>query len=468
MNRVENLISNASIKKGMDVVKAIEASGYEAYIVGGTPRDILLGVDTHDVDIATNCPIDVLRQKFMVYEIGKSSKFKAAILIFNNIHFDVVQFRSDGEYTDGRHPDTTSLAASISEDVKRRDFTINALVMLSDGSIVDYVNGMADLRQKLIRTVGDPEKRFKEDHLRMIRAARFAAKAGFDIEKNTRKAIIHLSNSIKDVAPERIRMEMIKSAEGTGKEFAKFIWLLDKLRILSKILPEVHTLKYYKHQINHHPEGITVMDHTLACVSMIEAGKPLVKIAALLHDIGKPLSYSEDDGKPHFYRHEVFGIPIAEEICKRLTFASYETDVIKFVVQNHMKFHKILEMKPSKIAKLVLHDHFPILKEVAWADEFCRGETFMYYGEFDKKLARANEIIQKWKNRVHMGTRTKVIDGHLVMKITGLPAGPKLGQIINTVEECIIDRNIDPQSTDVIDLILEVYNAFNNTEKLEV
>lgn len=447
------------LNKGKLLVKDIEGMGYEAYIVGGTPRDMLLEKPTHDVDIATNCPMKVLREKFITYDVGHAGDFGVVIVRYNNEVFDVAQFRLDGKYSDGRHPDKVQRARTIEEDVKRRDFTINGLVLRGNGEIVDYVGGLEDLRNKLVRAIGDPKERFQEDHLRMIRAARFAARTDFRIESQTRRAIMRLAHLIHGVSPERIRMEIIKSAQGNGKEFARFIRLLDDLQILSKILPEVHSMKYYRHQIPHHPEGITVLDHSLACVEMFEEGTPFIKIAALLHDVGKPLSFSEDDGLPHYYRHESVGVSVVEELSKRLTFSNEELEALKFVVKNHMKFHKLLEMKPSKIAKLVFHEYFQVLKEVAWADEFCRGEKFAHYGEFDQKLERANEIIEKWKHRIPQGSRKKLVNGNHVMKITGMKPGPELGRIINTVEEYLMDNGVNPDSEEANEIILEVYHA---------
>jgi len=445
------------LEHGISLLKKIESLGdYKAYIVGGTPRDILIGKESADIDIATNCPIAVLERYLRTYDIGKSKDFGILSVVYEGDSFEVAQFRSDGEYSDGRRPNSVEVIQGFLADSARRDFTINAMGMTNEGEILDYHKGKADVEDKIIRTVGNPLERFTEDHLRMIRAARFASTEGFAIEKVTRRAIRRLFKLINITTPERIRGELVKAAKKSGVEFANFILILDDLKLLNQILPEVSATKYFLHDMTHHPEGPTVFNHLIACLkTMSREAPPISKIAALLHDIGKPVSFQEDKygWKMSYHRHERKSAQLAEEICRRLKFSSFETEAIVFAVKNHMKFHGLLEMKPSKISRLADSQHFNTLVDVAKADEFSRGETFMYRGEFDKVLERVEEIKERWKSRI-VNHSTKLVDGNRIMKIIGLDPGRIVGDIKRAVEDRIMDEQLDPDDSELIDKII--------------
>jgi tRNA nucleotidyltransferase/poly(A) polymerase len=450
-------MTTSLIERGMSLLRKIESLGdYRAYIVGGTPRDMLIGKESEDVDIATNCPMEVLERELITFNIGKSKDFGILVILHENTPFEVAQFRSDGEYSDGRRPDSISIVRDFRSDAARRDFTINSMGMDSDGGIIDHYGGIADLEAQTIRTVGDPLARFKEDYVRMMRAARFAAAEGFIIEKSTRRAIRRLFRLVRKVTPERIRGEIIKAAKKSGPEFANFIMILDDLKLLYQILPEVASMKYFNHDMVHHPEGLSVFTHSIECLkTMGGEAPPISKIAALLHDIGKPVSFQEDryGWKMSYHRHERKSAQLAEEICHRLRFSSFETEAIVFAVKNHMKFHGLLEMKPSKISRLADSQHFNTLVDVAKADEFSRGETFMYRGEFDKVLERVEEIKERWKSRI-VNHSTKLVDGNRIMKITGLDPGRIVGNIKRAVEDRIMDEQLDPDDLELIDKII--------------
>lgn len=450
-------MSTSLIACGISLLKEIESLGdYEAYIVGGTPRDILRGKELVDVDIATNCPMEVLEEHFITYNVGKSKDFGILVILYKDNPFEVAQFRVDGEYLDGKRPTNVKIVGDFKSDTSRRDFTVNAIGMDSTGKIIDYHNGMRDLDAKIIRTVGDPFKRFEEDYVRMIRAARFAATEGFIIEKNTRRAIRKLFRLINKVSSERIQEEIIKAAKKSGTEFANFIMILDDLKILSQILPEVTAMKYFKHDMKHHPEGPTVFMHSIECLKTMDKNvPPISKIAALFHDIGKPISFQEDKygWKMSYHRHERKSAVLVKDICSRLAFSSFDTKAILFAVENHMKFHGILEMKPSKISRLANSPYFDTLVDVARADEFSRGETFMYHGEFDEALKMIEEIKDKWKSKI-VNNSIKLVDGHRIMEITGLKPGKAVGDVKKAVEDRIIDEQLDQDDIKLIDKIV--------------
>ena len=442
-------------EKGKGLLKDIEALGdFQAYIVGGTPRDILMGNTSKDVDIATNCPEDVLRENFRTRDIGRSKEFGVLLLFYKGGAFEVAQFRLDGKYSDGRRPENVQIVRDFKDDVTRRDFTINSLGMNSKGEILDYCGGIADIDSRKVRAVGNPIDRFSEDHLRMVRAARFSAMEGFRIEKKTRRAIRRLFRLVNDVTPERLGNELVKAASKPGPQFARFILSLDDLKLLPQILPEVSAMKYFQHDLQHHPEGPTVFDHTIECLRVIENAPYLSKLAALFHDIGKCVCFQEDryGWKMTYHKHEKYSEPLARDICNRLKFSHFDKSAILFAVLNHMKFHILLKMKPSKIARLVSSPYFDTLADVARADEFSRGEKFMYHGQFDRVIEKVHEIKDKWKSKM-TSTGLKLVDGKRIIYLTG-GQGKSIGDIKRAVEDRILDERLDPDDQGLIDKII--------------
>ena len=448
------------INTGMNLLNIIESLGdFEAYIVGGAPRDLIMDQDPNDVDIATNCPMKILEENFRAYNIGKSKKHGVLSVLHGKETFDVAQFRSDGNYSDGRRPDSIEIVSDFKTDISRRDFTVNSLAMDSGGGMIDYFDGKGDIDRKVIQTIGDPFERFQEDHLRMMRAARFASMDGFRIEKKTRRAIRKLFRLINKVTPERIHGELIKAASKPGPQFARFILMLDDLKLLYQILPEVHAMKYFRHDLRHHPEGPTVFDHSIECLRIMNDEPYQSKLAALFHDMGKCISFQEDKHwwKMTYHRHERYSEPLTEDICNRLKFSSFDRDAMMFAVRNHMKFHHVLEMKPSKIARLASHIYFNTLLDVARADEFSRGEKFMHRGEFDKAIERMYEIKDRWENRV-INNSLNLVSGNRIMELLDLEPSRTVGDTKRAVEDRIMDEQLDPTDLKLIDkIILEVY-----------
>lgn len=459
--KYDSLLGCPLLPKALSLMTKIEEAGYKAYIVGGAARDIVLHKKVvSDYDIATNCPMEKLEKMFRTHDIGQSRNFGILVVKSGGHHFEVAQFRKDGEYKDGRRPKDVWLVDDLKEDVERRDFTINALALDKEGTIIDYVNGTYDIKNKIVRAVGDPIKRFQEDHLRMIRAARFGAMEGFIIEPKTRKAIAKMSKAVRSVTPQRIRLELIKAAEKDGKTFARFIILLDDLMLLQRILPEVSNLKRAWHKPEHHPEGVTVLDHVIKCLEVSDDDY-LSHLAILFHDIGKIATMTVNADGPGYYHHAHVGSKMVEAICDRLKFSSFQTDALVYATKNHMKWNRMLEMKPAKIARMLNSPHFEVLANVCRADEFCRGEKFMHKGQFKKRLERAMEIKTKWEGQT-VDHKLKLVDGERIMALTKLEPGPLVGKIKREVEDLIINREIDPNGQGKIDrLIVEVYNKIN-------
>jgi tRNA nucleotidyltransferase/poly(A) polymerase len=444
----------------IDYLRKLSELGYDAYIVGGAVRDKMRGVEVSDVDVATNCPMNVLSKEFSTHVIGKSKDFGIFIVLHKGEHFETAQFRSDSNYTDGRRPDKVEIVGDIYKDLIRRDFTVNALAMDKDGLVVDIVNGEKDIKNKVIRAVGDPMVRFGEDHLRMMRVARFGAMEGFTVERDTKLAVRRLSHLIHTVSKERIRMELVKAASKCGMEFSRFITLLDQLKLLSKILPEVHALKYFKQDMEHHPEGPTVLMHTLRAVELLGKEKlALSKIATLFHDVGKAICFDDDTYgyKMRYPRHEHCSEFLVDQICERLKFSIDDTCRMMFVAANHMKFHNLLEMKPSKVARLVSNCYFDTLIDACYADEFSRKDKFIRKEEWKAALDRIYEIKERWENRI-TNNKISLIKGETIMEVLGIKPGRMVGQVKRRVEDAILNNNIDPDDTKAIhDLILRSF-----------
>ena len=440
---------NKELQAGVSILIKINRAKYKAYIVGGSVRDIILGnLKPHDVDIATNMPMDELGKMFKTYDIGKSKDFGIVTVKHGGHDFEIAQFRNDGTYFDGRRPESVTVTGKFKEDVERRDFTINAMGINAKGHIIDYFDGRRDIVNKVLKTVGDPYKRFGEDYLRMMRLARFASKLDFEVDKDTEKAAQKLSHNITGLAPERIKDELIKSASQSGDKFAEYIMNLDKLKLLKHILPEIVNLKWFKENLQHHPEtrgrGGTVFSHVMQALKKSDTKNPIKNLAILLHDIGKGVSFSQQEGLPKYLGHAKKSMDLVDAIADRLKMSNKERQSLIFAVGNHMKFHKILDMKPSKIAKLVSDDNWDVLVSTAKADEYARGEMFKHAGEFEKIVDKAIKVKEKFGMK-QVNKQVKLVDGNHVMRITGLKPGKKVGMIIKKTTEWIMDYNIEDQ-----------------------
>jgi tRNA nucleotidyltransferase/poly(A) polymerase len=298
---------NKELAIAIQILKEIKKANYYSLIVGGTVRDIVLGTSIYDIDLTTNMPTIELEKIFKTHDIGKSKDFGILVIEKEGYNFEISTFRQDGKYLDGRRPETVSPVSSFKEDVLRRDFTINALGLTDNGEIIDHVDGINDIKNKVIRTVGNPYERFEEDYVRMIRAARFGSIEGFKIIDETQRAIKKMASLINNTTPERIRLELIKAADKPGKMFAKFIVLLEDLGLLKHILPEVSDLKNYPHTLDFHPEGPLVWDHVIKCVE-ISNKNYLSQLAILFHDIGKSKTLKfKENGRPKYYFHASVG-----------------------------------------------------------------------------------------------------------------------------------------------------------------
>jgi len=431
---------NPMLADALKVLHVINAHKFQAYIVGGAVRDIVLGKKPKDIDIATNMPMEIISKAFPgVYDIGKMKDFGLVVVKMGGHHFEVAQFRKDGTYSDGRRPDSVQICQTFEGDAARRDFCINAMGIDAEGNIIDYFDGMKDIKNKVIRTVGNPHDRFAEDYLRMMRVVRFGTRLGFNIHPDTKAAVKAHSSKITQISAERIKDELFKMASQSGDKFAKSLVELDDVGILSIILPEIAKMKDFQHNVEQHPEG-GVFHHTLSALRQNKLEDPIVNLAILFHDLGKIVTYAEKDGRHTYYGHAEEGVALIEEIAKRLKMSNDEKDAIMFAMVNHMNFHSIGKMKPSKVLALLKHKNFEVLKAVAYADAASR--TGLYTSaEWESVLSTLAAIETKWGS-VTANRVGKMIDGQRVMSLTGLKPGKEIGHIIKLASEIIVNKGI--------------------------
>ena len=347
---------NPAREAAAGIVARLRSAGHQAYFVGGCVRDLQLGREPKDFDVATSAlPDQVLNLFEKTFAVG--AHFGVVLVSTGEILTEVATFRSDGAYSDGRHPDAVRFSTSPEEDAKRRDFTINGMMLDPDsGSLLDMVGGMQDLNAGLIRAIGDPATRFAEDKLRMLRGVRFSARFGFQLEPETERAIERLAPAVDQVSRERVRDELTRMlTEGHARRAFE---LLDATRLLVQVLPEVVKLKGVAQPPQYHPEG-DVWLHTLLLLHGLTAGCPVALAwAALLHDIGKPATFRVAPDRIRFDGHVEAGMRIAEAICRRLRFPNHETEQILSLIANHMRFADLYKMKESTLKRFFRLEHF--------------------------------------------------------------------------------------------------------------
>jgi len=347
-----------SLTRAIEIAADLRSRGFQAWLVGGCVRDLILGREPKDYDISTDARPEELLQLFPKAQLVGA---QFGVVLVDGV--EVATFRSDHSYTDGRHPGQVVFETDPRQDVLRRDFTINALlldptVLTSYSSyspsslyskVVDYAHGLDDLRSGIIRAIGDPEQRFEEDHLRMLRAVRFAARFRFEIEPATIAVIRKLHAKILRVSPERIRDELIRilTEDGARRGFE----LLDQSGLLTDILPEVAAMKGVEQPPEFHPEG-DVWTHTLIMLEGLQSPSAALALGVLLHDVGKPGTFRVA-GRIRFDGHVELGERIAREILNRLRFSNAEIDQAIALIANHMRFSHVHQMRQSTLKRML-------------------------------------------------------------------------------------------------------------------
>ena len=352
-----------------EIVRTLREHGYQAYFAGGCVRDLLLGREPADFDVSTDAtPRQVMQIFPQTFAVGEQfgvvlvPQYSGAtgVLARHGETVEVATFRSDVGYSDGRHPDEVRFSKDPREDVQRRDFTINGMLLdPATNEVLDFVGGREDLKAGIVRAIGEPERRFAEDKLRMLRAVRFAARFEYRIDPATLEAIQRLAPHIRQVSCERVREELTKIlTEGRARRAFE---LLDTTGLLREVLPEIAAMKGVEQPPQYHPEG-DVFVHTLLLLEKLQAGgsgsvsvsvSKTLAWGALLHDVGKPPTFRVAPDRIRFDGHVEVGVKMAAEICRRLRFSNYETDQILALVANHMRFAEVQRMKQSTLKKFL-------------------------------------------------------------------------------------------------------------------
>jgi poly(A) polymerase len=411
-------------KAALAIVQRLQQAGHAAFWVGGCVRDFLLGRAPGDYDIATSALPEQIEQCFRrTIPVGR--KFGVIVVVERKHQFQVATFRAEADYADGRHPQKVSFGDARA-DALRRDFTVNGLFYDPvRKELHDWVGGEQDLRARIIRTIGPPDERFAEDHLRLLRAVRFAAQLDFQIEPQTLAAVRKLAGKIRDISAERIRDELLKLF--AWPHASRGLALLRESGLLEQVLPELAVTINCEQSPDFHPEG-SVFEHLLLMLKHLpERSDPLLSWAVLLHDVAKPVTASRDHrtGSIHFYGHERIGADMAKEILERLRFPRKEIDAVVKAVRCHMQFKDALEMRKSTLRRLLLRPTFPLEIELHRVD--CLGshgslEVYQFLLDQAKELENQPQI------------RPPLINGNDLQKL-GMKPGPAMGALLAEIRE---------------------------------
>lgn len=428
------------------ILNKFDKAGYEIYIVGGAVRDILTGRSTNDWDFTTNAtPEDILK----VIPGGLYNNEFGTVFTDNpdnkNRPHEITTFRTEEGYEDFRHPTKVTWGKSLKEDLSRRDFTINALAFDKDFKVIDLYKGADDIKNKLIRAVGDPNQRFSEDALRMMRAIRIAAELGFEIEEKTFEAIKKNASLIGKIAKERVKDELFKLL-ASPNPFEGIVHLKDS-GLLGEILPELEKCFGVEQKSPGRHHIYDVGTHLLMSLKFCKSDDPVTRFATLLHDVGKPQTYKKlESGTITFYNHEMVSTKIAENIAERLKFSKKEHDKFITLIRWH-QFTVDEHQTDSAIRRILRNvglENMDDMLALRVADRLGGGarETSWRLEEFKKRLIE----VQKQPFSV----RDLKIDGNEVMKKLHLDPGPEVGKILNDLFERVVKKEIENNKEDLL------------------
>ncbi len=411
----------------MHVIRTLRNAGHDALFAGGCVRDRLMNRTPADYDVATSArPEQVMALFPRTVAVGRV--FGVVVVREEDHGVEVATFRSDGPYTDGRRPDFVTFSDRRG-DVLRRDFTLNGLLYdpITD-EVIDLVGGRADIEARLIRAIGDPEKRFYEDRLRLLRAVRFAARLDFTIESGTRAAIRRLAAEINTVSAERIADELRIILPDARR--VRAIQLMDELELLPHIFPEVAAMKGVEQGETHHPEG-DVFRHTLLVMENLPQPSFELALAALLHDVGKPPTAEVVDGVI-FARHAAVGEAIAHSVCRRLKLSNAETDRVTWLVRSHMRFRDVRRMRDATLKRLLAEPRIDDLAALIRADILgSHGDL----SDYDWAIRRKTEMEQAGEQVKPLLTGDDLI-------AMGLTPGPRFKDILESLLDAQLEGKV--------------------------
>lgn len=413
------------------VIEKLQTHGYEAFIVGGCVRDSIMGLTPHDWDVTTSAQPEEVMIALNGYRLIESGlKHGTVTVLINKMPIEVTTYRIDGEYSDNRHPDEVRFTKVLEEDLARRDFTVNALAYNHDNGVIDCFGGMQDIQNKQIRCVGEPDLRFHEDGLRILRALRFASVLGFSIEEATADSIFRSYALLDFIAQERINTEFTKLLCGRNAETV----LREYRTVIGQFLPEIKAMFDFEQYNSYHVYD--VWEHTLKAVASVDA-TPVLRLTMLLHDIGKPLCFTMDDkGVGHFYGHDKKSVEIATELLRRL---KYDGDTINQVI-TLVQYHDIsLSADRIMLRRLLCvlgEENARLLLKVKAADTLAQNPAYSNRLDELKKIeAILNNIISQ---DLCFSLKNLEINGEDLLSL-GVPQGTEIGRILSALLNEVID-----------------------------
>ncbi|MBD5462302.1 MAG: CCA tRNA nucleotidyltransferase [Lachnospiraceae bacterium] len=414
------------------IIDTIMEAGYEAYAVGGCIRDFILGRTPDDWDITTSAKPDQVKALFP-RTIDTGIQHGTVTVMLDKEGFEVTTYRIDGEYEDGRHPKEVTFTANLVEDLKRRDFTINAMAYNDKAGLVDAFEGMRDIEKKVIRCVGDPMQRFTEDALRLMRAVRFSAQLGYEIEEKTLDAMRELSPNLVHISAERIQSELIKLVISPHPEKLRIAY---ETGITKIILPEFDACMETEQNNPHH--CYSVGEHTLRAMQEIRADKVL-RLAMLFHDIGKPGTLTlDEEGIVHFHGHPALSEKMTRDILKRLKF---DNDTI-YMTTNLVRYHDYdVEPGPKYVRRAIMkigEDVFPLLFDVKLAD--IKAQSAYMRKEKVERLEAVRQVYEEIvAQKQCVSLKTLAVTGKDLMREMGMQPGPEIGLILKKLLDLVIE-----------------------------
>lgn len=418
------------------IIHTIEQAGFEAYAVGGCVRDSILGRTPDDWDITTSAKPEEIKQLFR-HTVDTGIQHGTVTVLIKKECYEVTTYRIDGEYEDGRHPKEVNFTSLLSEDLKRRDFTINAMAYNEKQGLVDLFGGQEDLRNRIIRCVGNPEERFNEDALRIMRAVRFSAQLGYEIEENTKAAIKKLAHTLEKISIERVQVELVKLLVSDHPEYILKLYELGLTRVF---LPEFDSMMETPQNNPHHL--YTVGEHTAKAIQLVTNDRVL-RLTMLLHDVGKPATRSTDDkGIDHFHGHPTVGCELSKKILKRLRFNNETIDRVSLLVLYH-DYGNAVSATPAFTRKLinkVRMKNFPLLLSIKYADVMAQSDL-----QREIKLEKLESLRKSYEEVLEQGMcislKFLAVTGKDLIE-AGMKPGQELGQALNHLLDVVLE---DPE-----------------------
>ncbi len=436
------------------LVTQLKNAGYKAFCVGGCTRDMLMNIPPREYDITTSATPEEVSNIFS-HTIPVGVSFGVILVLIGHYRFEVATFRKDEGYSDSRHPDYVTYSTDEEEDVLRRDFTINGMLYDPIGEeAIDYAGGMDDIRDGIIRTIGVPLDRFSEDKLRLMRAVRFASRYGFAIERDTYGALKELAPRINLVSAERIRDELVKII--SQKNPGDGLKLLRESGLLRYILPEVDIMHGVEQPPEFHPEG-DVFTHTCLVLDKIYENtgglaSPELTMGGLLHDVGKPPTFSVSD-RIRFNGHDKLGADMSREICRRLKFSNKQIELIYELVRDHLKFKDVFYMKKSTLKRFIGMPDFDEHMVLHLADCLAsHGSTEAY-----------DFVMKKFEELKDEEIKPEPLIGGKELIEMGYTPGPLFKEILNFVEEAQLEGEITSRS-EALELVTRKYPIGKNAD----